>query len=144
MSSSVSAASASMVAKAGNVWPPVPPPPIAMRNGARTFPLILVCDGTASPASANRRTAGGVRVEFERHTRARAGGEQALPEGAVSVYGWGIVAGVAAIVLVVDQLSKALVLTFLAPGAPHAEVVIVSGFLRLYYGAHLFGSWCTS
>jgi len=49
------------------------------------------------------------------------------------VYGWGIVAGVAAIVLVVDQLSKALVLTFLAPGAPHAEVVIVSGFLRLYY-----------
>ncbi|ACM06304.1 signal peptidase II [Thermomicrobium roseum] len=47
--------------------------------------------------------------------------------------GWEIVACVAAIVLVVDQLSKALVLTFLAPGAPHAEVVIVPGFLRLYY-----------
>lgn len=47
--------------------------------------------------------------------------------------GWEIVACVAAIVLVVDQLSKALVLTFLAPGAPHAEVVIVPGLLRLYY-----------
>jgi signal peptidase II len=49
------------------------------------------------------------------------------------VRGWEIVACVAAIVLVVDQLSKALVLTFLAPGAPHAEVVIVPGLLRLYY-----------
>lgn len=47
--------------------------------------------------------------------------------------GWEIVACVAAIVLVVDQLSKTLVLTFLAPGAPHAEVVIVPGLLRLYY-----------
>lgn len=47
--------------------------------------------------------------------------------------GWEIVACVAAIVLVVDQLSKALVLTFLAPGAPHAEIVIVPGLLRLYY-----------
>jgi len=49
------------------------------------------------------------------------------------VRGWEIVACVAAIVLVVDQLSKALVLTFLAPGAPHAEVVILPGLLRLYY-----------
>jgi signal peptidase II len=49
------------------------------------------------------------------------------------VRGWEIVACVAAIVLVVDQLSKALVLTFLAPGAPHAEIVIVPGLLRLYY-----------
>jgi signal peptidase II len=49
------------------------------------------------------------------------------------VRGWEIVACVAAIVLVVDQLSKALVLTFLAPGAPHAEVVIVPRLLRLYY-----------
>jgi signal peptidase II len=49
------------------------------------------------------------------------------------VRGWEIVACVAAIVLVVDQLSKTLVLTFLAPGAPHAEVVIVPGLLRLYY-----------
>ncbi len=49
------------------------------------------------------------------------------------MHGWSMVAVVATIVLVVDQLSKSLVLTFLAPGAAHAEVVIVPGLLRFYY-----------
>ncbi|GBD20764.1 Lipoprotein signal peptidase [bacterium HR28] len=47
--------------------------------------------------------------------------------------GWEIVASVAAVVLLVDQISKALVLAYLAPGGPVSEVVLIPRILRLFY-----------
>ncbi|MCX7623716.1 MAG: signal peptidase II [Thermomicrobium sp.] len=47
--------------------------------------------------------------------------------------GWDMLVSVAAGTLVVDQLSKALVLRFLGPRGSVEEVVLVPGILRLFY-----------
>ncbi|MDW7981948.1 MAG: signal peptidase II [Thermomicrobium sp.] len=47
--------------------------------------------------------------------------------------GWGIVAAVATVVLLIDQLSKLLVVRFLGPTGPIEEVVLIPGVLRLFY-----------
>lgn len=46
---------------------------------------------------------------------------------------WDVVAVVAVVTLVLDQLSKALVLAYLGPGGTYSEIPILPGLLRLYY-----------
>ncbi len=51
----------------------------------------------------------------------------------MGIRGWEIVASVAALVLLIDQISKALVLAHLGPGDPVREIVLIPGVLRLFY-----------
>lgn len=51
----------------------------------------------------------------------------------MSTRGWEIVASVAAVVLLVDQVSKELVIQYLGPGGTSSEIVLIPGILRFFY-----------